>query len=83
MKSAATKQPLAAEAANRVNTVSNILGVLLWVAEKCEDAHDFEQFHSLALELAPRMGVTLELAVRDLGEITTGLFERDGERCHG
>lgn len=33
--------------------------------------------------VAPRMGVTLKMAAKDLGETYPGLFELDGEACHG
>lgn len=63
-----------------VNHVTCLLHTLQWAGKKCEDAHDFEQFHALALELVPRLGATLEHAVTDLGQVRTGLFE---EAHHG
>lgn len=67
-------------AALDVNKVTCLLHTLQWAGKKCEDAHDFEQFHALALELVPRLGATLEHAVTDLGQVRTGLFE---EAHHG
>lgn len=62
-------------AALDVNKVTCLLHTLQWAGKKCEDAHDYEQFHALALELVPRLGATLEHAVADLGQVCTGLFE--------
>lgn len=67
-------------AALDLNKVTCLLHTLQWAGKKCEDAHDFEQFHALALELVPRLGATLEHAVTDLGQVCTGLFE---ETHHG
>lgn len=64
-----------APAALDVNKVTCLLHTLQWAGKKCEDAHDYEQFHALALELVPRLGATLEHAVADLGQVCTGLFE--------
>lgn len=60
--------------ADQVNSVSCVLHALLWAAGKCEDTHDFEQFHSLVLELVPRMGIALDRGVQKLGVAHTGLF---------
>ncbi|WP_423192958.1 hypothetical protein [Cupriavidus sp. H18C2] len=59
----------------KINTVSCMLGILLWAAEKCENSHDFEQFHCLALDLGPRIGATLDRAVKEAGLSHTGLFD--------
>lgn len=68
-------------AALDVNKVTCLLHTLQWAAKKCEDAHDFEQFHALALELFPRLGATLEHAAADLGQVRTGLFEEARHGC--
>lgn len=70
-----------APAALDVNKVTCLLHTLQWAGKKCEDAHDFEQFHALALELVPRLGATLEHAVTDLGQARTGLFEEVRHAC--
>lgn len=68
-------------AALDVNKVTCLLHTLQWAGKKCEDAHDFEQFHALALELFPRLGTTLEHAVANLGQVRTGLFEEARHGC--
>lgn len=35
------------------------------------------------LHVAPRMGVTLAMAAKDLDETYPGLFNLDGDACHG
>ncbi|WP_342051975.1 MULTISPECIES: hypothetical protein [unclassified Cupriavidus] len=61
-------------AALNVGQVTSLLFSLNWAGEKCEAAHDFEQFHVLALELMPRMALVLERAVERMGCAPTGLF---------
>lgn len=67
-------------AALNVGEVTALLFSLNWAGEKCQDAHDFEQFHVLALSLIPQLGMTLERAVKRVGCAPTGLFEQ--EACH-
>lgn len=61
-------------AALNVGEVTSLMFSLNWAGEKCEDVHDFEQFHVLALELIPRMALSLERAVERIGCAPTGLF---------
>ncbi|MGO4811111.1 hypothetical protein AB4156_16235 [Cupriavidus sp. 2MCAB6] len=35
------------------------------------------------LHVAPRMGVTPDMAAKNLGETCPGLFDLDGDVCHG
>lgn len=67
--------------ADQVTSATCILHTLLWAAGKCEDAHDFEQFNTLVLELIPRVGTSLDRGVQKLGLAHTGLFIAE-ETCH-
>lgn len=67
------------QAATKVNSVTSVLYALLWAGDLCQSARDFEQFHVLVLELAPRLGVKLEQAVIQLGVGPAGLFDEHQE----
>lgn len=66
----------------QIGHVVGMLYSLHWAGKKCEAGDDFEQFHALALELMPRLGVELESATKTLGQICTGLFVEDAEVGH-